>query len=296
MSNIIRKAINESMNQEVDSFDYDSVNVDFATIESDIKKGNYSSLTNALDTLENGKGLVVAKLKNIFPTISRSTKIPKEVLALNMIEDSFIENKISNSEKLGLFNSVLGYWYFDTSGKKSNWISVEKVRFDQLNTTENKKLHTVLDLSDTSGLQTKGTLMLRGIRKFAKGSAFTDVSKWSTLKGSKLLELLDIKRMVLKVALTRSMKDLFSTLEIPLDSKKVSGTRKDFDSIGESAYTSLAKIYNRIAKTDGSDTEKTSAYAPQVLELLQEIMETLDPLLTSRTEKKYKKVWSKNNK
>ena len=65
MSNIIRKAINESMNQEVDSFDYDSVNVDFATIESDIKKGNYSSLTNALDTLENGKGLVVAKLKKM---------------------------------------------------------------------------------------------------------------------------------------------------------------------------------------------------------------------------------------
>jgi len=65
MANPISKAVNESMNQEVDTFDYDSVNVDLVTIESDMKKGNYGSFTKALTTLDGGKTLVKSLLLRI---------------------------------------------------------------------------------------------------------------------------------------------------------------------------------------------------------------------------------------
>lgn len=293
MDKLIQKVISESKIAEVDSSNYDSVEVDLKGIESDIKKGNYDSFTSALDTLHDGKSLVVRKLVSVYPTIKKGTKNPLEVKALSLIEDSFVGNKISKAEKTGTFDSVLGYWHFDTTPKKHKWVRVEKVKFDELSTAENKKTHVILDLSDSASLVTKDSVIFRGLRKFAKGSAFTDISKWKTLKDSKLLDNLDRARSILKMGLTRSMNDLYSTLSNPTESKKSAGTRKDFDSIGESAYTSLAKLYNRISKTEGGD-EKTAGYAPEVMQLLKETMETLQPLVTSRTETKYKKVWLKS--
>ena len=205
MANPISKAL------ELDSFDYDSVNVDLVTIESDMKKGNYGSFTKALTTLDNGKTLVVSKLKNLYPKIQKGTKNPLEVKALSLIEESFIKDKIETEKALGTYDSVIGYWYLDSEiSKKPKWIQVEKVRFDSVNSVENKKAHTVLNLADISATDNKDGITLNGIRRFAKGSAFTDVSKWITLKGTKLLENLDKARGTLKKERSRAMNDLYN--------------------------------------------------------------------------------------
>ena len=293
MANSISKAVNESMNQEKDTFDYDSVNVDLVTIESDMKKGNYGSFTKALTTLDNGKTLVVSKLKNLYPKIQKGTKNPLEVKALSLIEESFIKDKIETEKAFGTYDSVIGYWYLDSEiSKKPKWIQVEKVRFDDVNSTENKKAHKVLNLADIPATINKDGVTLNGIRRFAKGSAFTDVSKWSTLKGTKLLENLDKARGTLKKERSRAMNDLYNKIENPVD-KKVS-SRINKSSIGESVYETLAKQYIRIRKTDGKD-EVTSHSAPEVMALLKEAMEILQPLVTNAVKSEYKKVWLKNN-
>ena len=120
MANPISKAVNESMNQEIDTFDYDSVNVDLVTIESDMKKGNYGSFTKALTTLDNGKTLVVSKLKNLYPKIQKDTKNPLEVKALSLIEESFIKDKIEIEKKRGTYDSIIGYWYLDSEISKKS--------------------------------------------------------------------------------------------------------------------------------------------------------------------------------
>ena len=293
MANSISKAVNESMNQEKDTFDYDSVNVDLVTIESDMKKGNYGSFTKALTTLDNGKTLVVSKLKNLYPKIQKDTKNPLEVKALSLIEESFIKDKIETEKAFGTYDSVIGYWYLDSEiSKKSKWIQVEKVRFDDVNSTENKKAHKVLNLADIPATVNKDGVTLNGIKRFAKGSAFTDVSKWSTLKGTKLLENLDKARGTLKKERSRAMADLYNKLENPVDKK--ASTRINKSSIGESVYETLAKQYIRIRKTDGKD-EVTSHSAPEVMALLKEAMEVLQPLVTNAVKSEYKKVWLKNN-
>ena len=294
MANPISKAVNESMNQEIDTFDYDSVNVDLVTIESDMKKGNYGSFTKALTTLDNGKTLVVSKLKNLYPKIQKDTKNPLEVKALSLIEESFIKDKIETEKALGTYDSVIGYWYLDSEiSKKPKWIQVEKVRFDDVNSTENKKAHKVLNLADIPATVNKDGVTLNGIKRFAKGSAFTDVSKWSTLKGTKLLENLDKARGTLKKERSRAMNDLYNKLENPVDKKASSRINKS--SIGESVYETLAKQYIRIRKTDGKD-EVTSHSAPEVMALLKEAMEILQPLVTNAVKSEYKKVWLKNDK
>ena len=294
MANPISKAVNESMNQEADTFDYDSVNVDLVTIESDMKKGNYGSFTKALTTLDNGKTLVVSKLKNLYPKIQKDTKNPLEVKALSLIEESFIKDKIETEKAFGTYDSVIGYWYLDSEiSKKSKWIQVEKVRFDDVNSTENKKAHKVLNLADISATVNKDGVTLNGIKRFAKGSAFTDVSKWSTLKGTKLLENLDKARGTLKKERSRAMADLYNKLENPVDKK--ASTRINKSSVGESIYENLAKQYKRARKTEGTD-EVTSHSAPEVMALLKEAMEILQPLVTNAVKSEYKKVWLKNDK
>ena len=294
MANPISKAVNESMNQEVDTFDYDSVNVDLVTIESDMKKGNYGSFTKALTTLDNGKTLVVNKLKTLYPKIKRGTKNSLEIKALSLIEESFIKDKIETEKAFGTYDSVVGYWYLDSEiSKKPKWIQVEKVRFDDVNSTENKKAHAVLNLADIDAIVNKDGVTLNGIRRFAKGSAFTDVSKWTTLKGTKLLENLEKAQSTLKKERSRAMNDLYNKLENPT-SKKAS-TRINKSSVGESIYENLAKQYIRIRKTDGKD-EVTSHSAPEVMALLKEAMEVLQPLVTNAVKSEYKKVWLKNDK
>jgi len=294
MANPISKAVNESMNQEVDTFDYDSVNVDLVTIESDMKKGNYGSFTKALTTLDNGKTLVVNKLKTLYPKIKRGTKNSLEIKALSLIEESFIKDKIETEKAFGTYDSVVGYWYLDSEiSKKPKWIQVEKVRFDDVNSTENKKAHAVLNLADIDAIVNKDGVTLNGIRRFAKGSAFTDVSKWTTLKGTKLLENLEKAQSTLKKERSRAMNDLYNKLENPTNKK--ASTRINKSSVGESIYENLAKQYIRIRKTDGKD-EVTSHSAPEVMALLKEAMEVLQPLVTNAVKSEYKKVWLKNDK
>tara|TARA_R110002020_G_scaffold52417_1_gene147302 strand:+ start:50 stop:916 length:867 start_codon:yes stop_codon:yes gene_type:complete len=288
MANPISKAV------EVDTFDYDSVNVDLVTIESDMKKGNYGSFTKALTTLDNGKTLVVNKLKTLYPKIKRGTKNPLEVKALSLIEESFIKDKIETEKSFGTYDSVIGYWYLDSEiSKKPKWIQVEKVRFDSVNSVENKKAHTVLNLADIPATNNKDGVTLNGIRRFAKGSAFTDVSKWTTLKGTKLLENLEKVQVTLKKERSRAMNDLYNKLENPNNKKASSRINKS--SIGESVYETLAKQYKRVRKTEGTD-EVTSHSAPEVMALLKEAMEILQPLVTNAVKSEYKKVWLKNDK
>ena len=278
---------------EVDTFDYDSVNVDLVTIESDMKKGNYGSFTKALTTLDNGKTLVVNKLKTLYPKIKRGTKNSLEVKALSLIEESFIKDKIETEKPFGTYDSVIGYWYFDTTPKKHKWVRVEKVKFDSVNSVENKKAHAVLNLADIPATNNKDGVTLNGIRRFAKGSAFTDVSKWTTLKGTKLLDNLKKVLVTLKKERSRAMNDLYNKLENP-DNKKAS-SRINKSSIGESVYETLAKQYKRVRKTEGTD-EVTSHSAPEVMSLLKEAMEILQPLVTNAVKSEYKKVWLKNDK
>ena len=265
--------------------------VQLSTIEKDLRKGNFKSFTGTLGGLAKGKETIMKTLKVVFPTISKVSKVVKEVQALSQIEDSYLSDYIGERVSTHQVNgeSLFNYWYQEDSG---DWITVEKQRFNDLkrnkkNRTENR----LLNLTDSEVTMVNDKPRFTGAKQYVRGSDFGNVAKWKTLEKTHLLNELGIFHNNAKSWIVSPMKEIYTFLDTGVI--KAKSTREDYGNKGESMYIGIAKMVKTLKEKIDGTQEPTAEVAPDTIKSLEQALNYLEEVCSS---KKFKKELKKLTK